>query len=303
MNWQFWRRPPPPPPAPPAVPTPSEVHDSHAEWLADYHARHDVGVARHVTLVEMQAWPEPTYTAYCIGCDAERAFPLAWHGTDAPADFREALACPECGLNARQRTAFGLLRDRLPSPDSDVYATELISTAFLWLRRRYKRTRGSEYGLSRTDIAKHALWLARNAVGQGIDLQDVTALTYADASLDAIVSFDVLEHVPRYRDALREFARTLRPGGWLIATAPFIALRPETTVRARVDEAGNIEHLLPPEIHGDPLSDGVLCYYHFGWDILDDLRRVGFARADWHYSWAPEQALFGMWTLVAQKGA
>jgi SAM-dependent methyltransferase len=297
MKWDFWRKPAPPP----ALPTPSEVFTGHAQWLADYQARHDVGVARHVALADMQAWPKPTFDAYCIGCDAPREFAVSWHGTGATADFREALACPTCRLNARMRAALGLLRDRVPSPRADVYATEQASNAYLWLHRRYRGARGSEYGLAAGETAKLALWLARHGVTQGVDLQDVTALTYADRSLDAIVSFDVLEHVPKYHDALREFARTLRPGGWLVATAPFIALSPTTVVRARVLDDGSIEHILPPEIHGDPLSDGVLCYYHFGWDLLEDLKKVGFASAEWHFSWAPEQALFGMWTLLAQK--
>ena len=35
--------------------------------------------------------------------------------------------------------------------------------------------------------------------------------------------------------------------------------------------------------------------------ILARCRAAGFADAAWHYTWAPEQALFGMWTLVARK--
>ena len=34
---------------------------------------------------------------------------------------------------------------------------------------------------------------------------------------------------------------------------------------------GTISHLLPPEYHADPL-----CFYHFGWDLLDALRSLGF---------------------------
>ena len=44
---------------------------------------------------------------------------------------------------------------------------------------------------------------------------DVCRLPIADASVDGIVSANLLEHVPNDRLALREAARILRPGGTL----------------------------------------------------------------------------------------
>jgi SAM-dependent methyltransferase len=302
MNWRdLWRRAPATAGAPTAIP--SEVYTSHAQWLAFQHERHDLAVERHLELARMQAWPSSTFAAWCAGCEAMRDFPVEWRGRDVRADFREQLACPACKLNARQRTALGLLRDRVPGDGADIYATEQCSVAYLWLRQRYRGAHGSEYGLTEAEVAKLDRWLSRHGVREGVALQDVTALTFPDASQDAIVSFDVLEHVPKFGAALREFVRTLRPGGWLVATAPFIALNTYTEVRARRHADGTIEHLLPPEMHGDPLSDGVLCYYHFGWDLLDRMHDAGFAEAAWHFSWDPAQALFGMWTLVGRKAA
>lgn len=42
-----------------------------------------------------------------------------------------------------------------------------------------------------------------------------------DATSDAILCSEVLEHVPEPTHALDEFARLLKPGGVLILTAPF----------------------------------------------------------------------------------
>jgi ubiquinone/menaquinone biosynthesis C-methylase UbiE len=42
---------------------------------------------------------------------------------------------------------------------------------------------------------------------------DATALPYADGEFDAALAIGVLHHIPGWRDALREVARTLRPGG------------------------------------------------------------------------------------------
>ncbi len=59
----------------------------------------------------------------------------------------------------------------------------------------------------------------------GIDLVcDIAAIPEADASFDAILCTEVLEHVPDPTKALDEFARLLKPGGKLIITAPFASM-------------------------------------------------------------------------------
>jgi SAM-dependent methyltransferase len=55
-----------------------------------------------------------------------------------------------------------------------------------------------------------------------IDLvSDIAAIPAPDASFDAILCSEVLEHVPEPTHALDEFARLLKPGGVMIITAPF----------------------------------------------------------------------------------
>jgi len=55
-----------------------------------------------------------------------------------------------------------------------------------------------------------------------IDLvSDITEIPAPDASFDAILCSEVLEHVPEPGHALDEFTRLLKPGGVLILTAPF----------------------------------------------------------------------------------
>lgn len=53
---------------------------------------------------------------------------------------------------------------------------------------------------------------------------DIAAIPEPDASFDAILCSEVLEHVPDPTRALDEFARLLKPGGRLILTAPFASL-------------------------------------------------------------------------------
>ena len=52
---------------------------------------------------------------------------------------------------------------------------------------------------------------------------DVTSIPRPDASFDAILCTEVIEHVTDPIKVLAEFARLLRPGGTLILTAPFVS--------------------------------------------------------------------------------
>ncbi|MEM1212993.1 MAG: class I SAM-dependent methyltransferase [Planctomycetota bacterium] len=56
----------------------------------------------------------------------------------------------------------------------------------------------------------------------GIDLRcDIADIPQPDASYDALLCTEVFEHIPHPLDALREFARLLKPHGTLLLTTPF----------------------------------------------------------------------------------
>jgi ubiquinone/menaquinone biosynthesis C-methylase UbiE len=54
--------------------------------------------------------------------------------------------------------------------------------------------------------------------GERVDVRtgDASELPFADASLDAVVDFGVIHHVPAWRDAVTQAARVLRPGGQFV---------------------------------------------------------------------------------------
>jgi SAM-dependent methyltransferase len=156
--------------------------------------------------------------------------------------------------------------------DEQLYMTEEISRLYKVMRRRHRKTQGSEY---LADVVPRG---SKNE--KGIRNEDLTRLTFADGQFSVVMCFEVLEHVPNYRAALSELARVLQQGGQLVMSAPFNAHIQEHCVRAFVRADGSIEHMLEPEFHVDPLNpQGCLCFYHFGWALLDDLRSVGFSDA------------------------
>ncbi len=105
------------------------------------------------------------------------------------------------------------------------------------------------------------------AAARGLDVAQAsaTALPIATASVDVAYSFKVLAHIPDIEGAMREMARIVRPGGWVLAefyNARSIrrlvkALKPPTAVSeqtndehvfTRYDDAAAIKRYLPPEL-------------------------------------------------------
>lgn len=54
----------------------------------------------------------------------------------------------------------------------------------------------------------------------GVLRGDATSLPFADATFDAVITSEVLEHIPDDTGALGELSRVLRPGGIFAATVP-----------------------------------------------------------------------------------
>jgi SAM-dependent methyltransferase len=53
---------------------------------------------------------------------------------------------------------------------------------------------------------------------------DIWSIPEKSAHFDAILCSEVIEHIPYPNEAIREFARLLKPGGTLILTAPFCSV-------------------------------------------------------------------------------
>lgn len=210
--------------------------------------------------------------SYTAGKQVEFLVDYQHSGNSGRVNWRERVSCPETYFNNRMRATFHLFDIEMePYPDSDIYITEQITPIYTYFKNKYPRTVGSEFLGGRCSFG----CVDEN----GIRNETITALTFRDQSFDILISLDVLEHVPDYKSAFKECARVLRKGGKMIWSVPFAAGSPQNIVRAKIYN-GEIIHILPPEYHGDPLSgDGILCFQHFGWEMLDQMCEAGFKDA------------------------
>lgn len=248
-----------------------------------------------------------SFRAYCPVCDDVTSMRFDWTyggsagGSSVHPAWTETSVCEQCNLNSRMRALIDYLNVRVDLGDSPrVYAAEQTTPSYRRLKSMFPGIVGSEF--LGPDYRRGNL-LKRGILGR-VRHEDLTALTFADNSFDLVITQDVFEHIPDFRAAFGQIFRVLSPGGSLVFTIPFFYDAPATCIRATIAENGEVVHHLPPEIHGNPVSsEGALCFQNFGWDVLDELRAVGFADARASLYWGPWQGHLGFsfFVLSAQK--
>jgi hypothetical protein len=281
-----------------------ETHRSLADYLAARETMRDALEARGA--VERAVARLARLAPFQYLCHAHGGIATLRIDADAgdEVNWRESVVCPQCQLNARMRFCTGVLAQWMTTqPGARLYLTEQATRGYALLKHRFGNVRGSEFihdEQRRAAVDQYIRHITADPA-EKLHIEDVTRLSFADESFEMVASFEVLEHVPDYRLALREMARVLGRDGQLLLTAPFLDLVQDTVTRARLNPDGSITHLLPPEYHGDPVSDGVLCFHHFGWDLLDALREAGFATAEVVSAWAPGFGLMGTMQAIAAR--
>lgn len=220
--------------------------------------------------------------AWCSICGREGPFPPFFPG----ASLRES-GCPGCGSSRRNRDAArALLAECLPRQAAASAEERLCLSgcqdALARLRIFELQAKGALHdalcrlpGYVCSEFLKGVKPGERNA--EGVLCQDAGRLTFDDASFDAVINQDVLEHMADPWAAFSEIARVLRPGGVHIFTIPLHEGR-LTLQRARLAPSGEVEHLFPPVRHKDPLdAEGALVFWDYGDDLPKLLERKGIA--------------------------
>lgn len=177
------------------------------------------------------------------------------------------------GLNSRQRAVLELMAAEPQigvEGKAKIFAPEAITRFALLLRSRFPYFLGSEFTENEEEAARL----------YPIPSEDLQRLSLQSNTFDAVVSNDVLEHVPSISACLREMARVLKPGGVMISSHPF-TWRQGHRVKASMGNGAIVYHEAP-EYHGNPVKPeaGSLVFTVPGWAILGDCRAAGFATVE-----------------------
>jgi SAM-dependent methyltransferase len=197
-------------------------------------------------------------TGYCPVCARQVTFRSKdpW--------LRDHYLCCNCGSLPRQRALMQVLETWFP------HWRELTiqesspgrGGASLRLARECKAYIPSQLF---PDVPRGSSW-------RGVRSEDLEQLTFADQSIDLHVTQDVMEHVFHPQGAFRELARTLRPGGAHVFTAPRVNKERPSTVRAQLQADGWVKHLQPAVYHSNPLGqDKSLVTIDWGYDICQHI--------------------------------
>lgn len=138
--------------------------------------------------------------------------------------------CPVCGKSSRRFRQFGII----PREDAQcVRCGALERHRFLWLFLQKKTNLFNSKPKKMLHVAPEPCFDLRFKKRLGSDYltadlfnpramvkMDIADIQYADQSFDVIYCSHVLEHVPDDKQAMREFFRVLKKGGWAIFLVP-----------------------------------------------------------------------------------
>ncbi len=112
-----------------------------------------------------------------------------------------------------RREIFTRLLDPIAARPLKILDIGFGTGAMLLFLERY----GSVVGM---DMAMDAISFARTRTRAPMLLGDITGVPLADASVDLVTAFDIIEHVEDDGAAFRELARVCRPKGHVLVTVP-----------------------------------------------------------------------------------
>lgn len=196
----------------------------------------------------------PNWRGFCPLCEAPARFIAYsdWH--------RDDLRCTTCRSLPRERALMCVIA--AVRPDWRQLAIHESSPGSEGLSAKLKRECP---GYVATQYDRSIPFGERHPFGHRSE--DLEAQTFADATFDLVLTQDVFEHLFHPEDAIREIARTLKPGGAYLMTVPITNKERPTARRASLVDGETVHHS-PPQHHGNPIDpNGSLVTIDWGYDI------------------------------------
>jgi SAM-dependent methyltransferase len=191
---------------------------------------------------------------------------------------KESLDCVWCGAKLRARRLARVVLELYPSSARSVFEWAKTTEACALRVAEINRIDGLHKALRRLPNVAHSDFHPEAAPGSlvdGVRSEDLTRLTYSDASFDLVLTSESLEHVPDLAAALTEIRRVLIPGGYHVFTVPVLPGVAQTFARMRLRDDGTSE-LLVPEIRHPGGDLGYPVFTEFGVDLTQILETAGF---------------------------
>ena len=175
--------------------------------------------------------------------------------------LRDYFLCLACNSQPRERALFSVLTQLRPGwRELSIHESSPGTAASRRLADQAPGYLASQYDPS-------IPWGSVHPTG-GWRSEDLERQTFEDGRFDIVVTQDVMEHVVAPDLALREIARTLKPGGLHICTVPIVNKEAPSVRRAGRRADGSVEHLLEPVFQGNPMDpNGSLVTIDWGYDI------------------------------------
>jgi len=197
--------------------------------------------------------------------------------------LRETLQCRACGAPMRERSlAAALLAHLRQATGRELSSIADLAVAGLGGLRLLNTDNFSSMtkllrgvpGYVTCSYLPQRPWGEEIAPGYyNIDLQRIDL---PDESFDLLLTSDVMEHVRDEQSAHREIWRVLKRGGSYLFNVPYEESSPGNIRLVDTSGAEDV-YLCEPQLHGDPLSGGILAYRVFGRELISQLESLGFS--------------------------
>jgi len=207
----------------------------------------------------------PTFLAsdgFCPLCQREAHFqsPVSW--------LRDHFVCDGCGSIPRERALIAVIDMLYPHWRSlEIHETSPSMPMRGASRKLLAECQGYTYS-----YYDSAVPLGENLPDTGFRCENIEKMTFPECSFDLFLSQDVFEHIFHPAMAIKEIARTLKPGGAAIMSVPLVRKSLNSERRAALLSNDEIEYLKPAEYHGNAIDDGTsLVTIDWGYDIASYL--------------------------------